>query len=280
MIDKVAIVGSGLMGAGIAQVAAQAGLQVLLYDLHTTALDKAINNINANFEKAVSIGKMTEEEADAARAKMVYSNQIGDVVAPLIIEAIVERLPAKVELFKILASQNQNNTILATNTSSISITAIAAQVPHPERVVGFHFFNPAHIMKLVEIIAGEATDLAYVEALEKLSIQFNKVPVRAKDAPGFIVNRVARSFYTEALKLVEDGVATFDTIDACMEASGFKMGPFRLMDLIGIDTNFAVTSSMYEQFFYEPRFRPSRIQQQKVLAGHWGRKTKKGIYDY
>jgi 3-hydroxybutyryl-CoA dehydrogenase len=169
---------------------------------------------------------------------------------------------------------------LATNTSSIPVTRIAAALPHPERVVGMHFFNPAHIMKLVEVISGAATHPNVAQVVYDLSLQLGKTPVMAQDAPGFIVNRVARHYYVESLKVLEENVASFETIDELMEATGFKMGPFRLMDLIGVDTNFNVTSSMFESFHKDSKFRPSRIQQQKVDAGHWGKKTGKGFYEY
>ncbi|HSI89893.1 MAG TPA: 3-hydroxyacyl-CoA dehydrogenase NAD-binding domain-containing protein, partial [Adhaeribacter sp.] len=186
----------------------------------------------------------------------------------------------KHSIFSELASINTDDTILASNTSSIPITRIAAKVPNPERVVGMHFFNPAPVMKLVEVISGAATSPEIAETIKQLAVKLGKTPVMANDSPGFIVNRVARHFYVEGLKVLEENVASVETIDKLMQASGFKMGPFQLMDLIGVDTNFSVTSSMFEAFHYDAKFRPSRIQQQKVDAGHHGRKTGKGFYDY
>ncbi len=171
-------------------------------------------------------------------------------------------------------------TILATNTSSIPVTQIAATIPNPERVLGIHFFNPAHIMKLVEIVSGAQTDTQIASACRELIVKLGKMPIMAKDAPGFIVNRVARHYYVEALKILEENITSMENIDLLMESAGFKMGPFRLMDLIGVDTNFSVTSSMYQLFHYDGKFRPSRIQQQKVDAGHHGRKSGKGFYTY
>jgi 3-hydroxybutyryl-CoA dehydrogenase len=198
----------------------------------------------------------------------------------MFIEAVVEKLDVKIDLFLKLAGQNEPNCVLASNTSSIPITQIASGVPNPERVVGVHFFNPAHIMKLVEVISGAHTKPEIAQQVFELIEKIGKVPVMAKDSPGFIVNRVARHYYVEALKLLEEGVADIETIDALMERLGFKMGPFRLMDLIGVDTNFSVTNSMFEQFYFDEKFRPSRIQKQKVDAGFHGRKTAKGFYTY
>jgi 3-hydroxybutyryl-CoA dehydrogenase len=181
---------------------------------------------------------------------------------------------------KKLATVNSGKTIFATNTSSIPVTRIAAKIPHPERVVGMHFFNPAYIMKLVEVISGTATDESVVKTIFDLSLQLGKTPVFAKDAPGFIVNRVARHYYAESLKILEEQVAPLETIDELLEGTGFKMGPFKLMDLIGVDTNFNVTSSMFESFHYDSKFRPSRIQQQKVDAGHHGKKSGQGFYKH
>ena len=198
----------------------------------------------------------------------------------LCIEAIVEKLEVKRDLMQRLALQNNANCILASNTSSIPITQIAAKVEHPERVIGIHFFNPAHLMKLVEIIAGVETSETVIDAAKAFVNKLNKTAVIARDAPGFIVNRVARHYYVEGLKILEEQTADLNSIDLLMEATGFKMGPFKLMDLIGVDTNFSVTSSLYEQFFYDPKFRPNRIQKQKVDAGHWGKKTGRGFYSY
>ena len=189
-------------------------------------------------------------------------------------------MQVKIDLFSKLEEINSESTIFATNTSSIPITQIGAGLRFPNRLVGMHFFNPAHIMKLVEVISGVATDQNVAVTIKQLAEKLGKKAVMAKDSPGFIVNRVARHFYVESLKIAEEGVADFEAIDKLVESSGFKMGPFRLMDLIGVDTNFSVTTSMFESFHYDPKFRPSRIQQQKVDAGHHGKKTGKGFYEY
>lgn len=279
-IKTIGVIGAGTMGAGIAQLAAQAGYKTLLYDLSGEQLQRGLTGIQGNLSKAVEKGIITEQVKLSTLANLTLIDDIAQLKADVCIEAIVERLEVKVELFKQLAALNGTDCILATNTSSIPITRIAAAVPNPERVVGLHFFNPAHIMKLVEVISGVATSKAVAETMYQLATQMGKKPVYANDAPGFIVNRVARHYYVEGLKLLEENVASHETIDALLESSGFKMGPFRLMDLIGVDTNFSVTSSMYESFHYDAKFRPSRIQQQKVDAGHHGRKTGKGFYDY
>jgi 3-hydroxybutyryl-CoA dehydrogenase len=277
-INSIAIIGSGTMGSGIAQVCAQAGYHVVLYDINDSALDKAKVGIEKNLDTAVEKGKMTQNEKLESIKNILFTSKFEDLKADLCLEAILEKLEVKQDLMQRLAAQNSKDCILASNTSSIPITQIARGIPHPERVVGIHFFNPAHLMKLVEIIAGVETSDTVMDTAESLVLQLKKTPVKVKDAPGFIVNRVARHYYVEALKLLEEDVATLENIDALMESMGFRMGPFKLMDLIGIDTNFSVTSSLYEQFFYDPKFRPSRIQKQKVDAGHWGKKSGKGFY--
>lgn len=279
-IQTIAVIGAGTMGAGIAQVCAQAGFRTLLYDLQPTMLDKARKHISGNLQKAVEKGLLSAEKEEAVWKQLHITDRFDDLLADLVIEAVVERKEVKIDLFRQLEAINGEHTIMATNTSSIPVTSIAAGVRRPERVVGMHFFNPAHIMKLVEVISGEATLPEVSESIYQLSLQLGKKPVHAKDAPGFIVNRVARHFYVESLLALEEQVASFEDIDKLLEARGFKMGPFRLMDLIGVDTNFSVTSSMYASFHQEPKFRPSRIQEQKVNAGFHGRKTGKGFYAY
>lgn len=279
-IQTIAVIGAGTMGAGIAQVCAQAGFRTLLYDLQPTMLDKARKHISGNLQKAVEKGLLSAEKEEAVWKQLHITDRFDDLVADLVIEAVVERKEVKIDLFRQLEAINGDHTIMATNTSSIPVTSIAAGVRRPERVVGMHFFNPAHIMKLVEVISGEATLPEVSEAIYQLSLQLGKKPVHAKDAPGFIVNRVARHFYVESLLALEEHVASFEDIDKLLEARGFKMGPFRLMDLIGVDTNFSVTSSMYASFHQDAKFRPSRIQEQKVNAGFHGRKTGKGFYAY
>ena len=279
-IQTLAVVGAGTMGLGIAQLGIQHGLPTVLFDLSATALEKAQTAIAAGLGKLVARNKLTAEARDAALARLTVATDMGLAQADLIIEAVVERLDVKHQLFRELAVLNGLETILASNTSSLPITQLAAPVPNPERVVGMHFFNPAPLMPLVEIISGVATAPTVADAVEALARRLGKTPVRAADAPGFIVNRVARHYYVESLKIVEENVASFQVVDELLEASGFKMGPFRLMDLIGVDTNFSVTSAMYASFYQDAKFRPSRIQQQKVDAGHHGRKTGRGFYDY
>lgn len=279
-MKKIAVIGAGTMGSGIAQVFAMAGYETMVYDLQTEAIERAEKSILKHLSKAVEIGKLDESGKARALKKLSFTTVFSDLKADFIIEAILEKLDLKIDLFNRLAAQNDAETIFATNTSSIPITQIAAKVDHPERVVGVHFFNPAHIMKLVEIISGAHTDDEIAQKARDLIKGIGKTPVMAKDAPGFIVNRVARHYYVEGLKVLEEGVADHAQIDRLLENIGFKMGPFRLMDLIGVDTNFSVTSSMYQLFHQDSKFRPSRIQQQKVDAGHHGRKSGQGFYKY
>ncbi|WP_276498661.1 3-hydroxyacyl-CoA dehydrogenase family protein [Pontibacter litorisediminis] len=279
-IKTIGVVGAGTMGQGIAQICAQAGYKTILFDINAQVLEKARQTTVKNLDKGIERGKLTEEEKEAALSNLSYTGNTLQLSCDVIIEAVVERLEVKQNIFQELASINKPDTILASNTSSIPITQIAAAVPNPERVVGMHFFNPAHIMKLVEVISGAATSPETAQTIRELAEKLGKTAVMAKDSPGFIVNRVARHFYVEGLKLLEEGVADVETIDKLMQASGFKMGPFELMDLIGVDTNYSVTTSMFEAFHYDAKFRPSRIQQQKVDAGHHGRKSGKGFYTY
>ncbi|MFD2513091.1 3-hydroxyacyl-CoA dehydrogenase NAD-binding domain-containing protein [Pontibacter locisalis] len=279
-IKTIGVVGAGTMGQGIAQICAQAGYTTLLFDINAQVLKKAEATTIKNLDKGIERGKLTQDDKQTAISNLTFTGDTLQLSCDVIIEAIVERLEVKQSIFKELAAINTPDTILASNTSSIPITQIAAAVPHPERVVGMHFFNPAHIMKLVEVISGAATSPETAETIKQLAEKLDKTAVMAKDSPGFIVNRVARHFYVEGLKLLEEGVADVETIDKLMQASGFRMGPFELMDLIGVDTNYSVTTSMFEAFHYDSKFRPSRIQQQKVDAGHHGRKSGKGFYSY
>jgi 3-hydroxybutyryl-CoA dehydrogenase len=279
-IKTIAIVGSGTMGSGIGQLAAMAGYKTIMYDLNVNALEKAKARIEKNMGGAIKRGKMSEEDKKAAMSLIEFTTEFDNLKADLILEAILEKLDLKQDLFTNLAAQNDDDTILATNTSSIPITRIARHIPNPGRVVGMHFFNPAHIMKLVEVISGAATDDAVAKTVFELAEKMGKVAVMAKDSPGFIVNRVARHFYVESLKTLEENVADHETIDNLMQNIGFKMGPFQLMDLIGVETNLSVTTAMYEAFNYDSKFRPSRIQQQKADAGHHGRKSGRGFYRY
>lgn len=279
-IKIIAIAGAGTMGAGIAQVCAQADFNVILFDINEQMLIKAKSNIEQSLEKLSSSGKITKDQAINIIGKIEFQSNVDLVKAQLIIEAIIEKLDIKVDLFLKLMELNGPNTIYASNTSSIPITQIASKLPYPAQFIGIHFFNPAQIMKLVEIIKGAKTDSEIVNTAYNLILKIKKEPVIAADAPGFIVNRVARLYYVEALKIIEEGICDFTEADALMEASGFKMGPFKLMDLIGVDTNYSVTESQYQLFNFEPRFRPSRIQKQKVDAGLFGRKSKEGFYKY
>jgi 3-hydroxybutyryl-CoA dehydrogenase len=280
IIKNVAVVGAGIMGQGIAQSVAMAGYPVILYDVSQSILDQARTGIIHNLDKGITLGKVTPEQKDHCLENISLTHQIMEVVADLVIEAIVEDLKIKQDLFSKLESINPTDTIFATNTSSIPITRMASALKIPERLAGLHFFNPAHIMKLVEIIQGNATDAEVTELLTGFSKSLGKVPVKAKDAPGFIVNRVARHYYLESLNALEERVADHQVIDELLEGYGFKMGPFRLMDLIGIDTNLAVTRSMFRSFHYLSRFRPSRIQEDMVESGYLGRKSGKGFYSY
>ena len=278
----VAVVGSGAMGAGIAQVAAAAGHTVKLYDARPEALDKAIDDIAGSFGKLAAKGRMGAADAEAARGRLHAAASLGDLAdAALVIEAIAENLEAKRALFAELEGIVGDDAILATNTSSISVTAIAAPLRRPERLVGMHFFNPAPLMALVEVVSGLATDRAAAQAVHDTAAAWGKSPVHARSTPGFIVNRVARPYYAEAWRLLAEGAGDAATLDAVMrEAGGFRMGPFELMDLIGHDVNYAVTRSVFDAYFGDPRFTPSVLQREMVDAGFLGRKAGRGFYRY
>ncbi len=282
MIKTVGIVGAGTMGNGIAQVAARAGFDVVLYDISAEVLKGAMARIKADFRRWVEKGKITATEATEALSAIHPRRNFGDMGnADFIIEAAAEDLNVKKEIFKKLDAIVAPEAILTSNTSSLSISAIASMTKTPESVVGMHFFNPPALMKLVEVVRGRQTSDETTKTACDLALRMKKIPVVCKDTPGFIVNRVARPFYGEALRLLAEGVATVEEIDMIVKMEGgFRMGPFELMDLIGIDVNYAVTKSVYEQFFHEPRFRPHPIQRQMVEAGTLGRKTKKGFYTY
>ena len=278
---KIGVLGGGAMGAGIAQVAAQAGHSVVLVDIQAEQLNKAMENLKAGLQKLVEKGKFNEGQSQKIISSIQTSTSIQDFKGcGLIIEAIVEKLEVKLTVFQELDSLLDESVILASNTSSLSITAIAAACQFPQRVVGLHFFNPATIMPLVEIIPAIQTDNNLPMLLKDMMIAWKKVPVIAKDWPGFIVNRVARPYYSEALRIYDEGLASQPEIDAAMRQAGFKMGPFELMDLIGHDVNYAVTESVFGAFYFDPRFKPS-ITQKKLVEAKWlGKKTGRGFYPY
>lgn len=268
------------MGSGIAFLAASHGLKTTLYDVQEKITEQAKVVILKNLQVQVEKGKIDQGKKDSILAAINFSSQIKDCSAQIVIEAIIEKKEAKQQLFEQLVSINPPSTILATNTSSLSVSELAKGIPNPERFAGMHFFNPPFIMKLVEVVKGELTSQETIDAISNLAKQLGRTPVTCKDEPGFIVNHVARPYYLESLRLVEMGYADVGIMDTLLEGSGFKMGPFRLMDLIGNDINYSVSCSVYEQLGKPPRLQPSTIQQQKVELGHLGRKSGKGYYEY
>lgn len=278
----VAVIGAGAMGAGIAQVAAQAGHPVLLHDMRPGAAQAAIEGLGVQLARWVEKGKLTAQQRDATLARVHAVQALEELAdAGLVIEAIVENLEAKRELFARLEAICPVDCVLASNTSSLSITRIAAGLARPERFLGVHFFNPAPVMALVEIVSGLATAPALAASLHATAAAWGKAPVHTRSTPGFIVNRVARPFYAESLRLLQEGAADCATLDALMrEAGGFRMGAFELTDLIGHDVNYAVTCSVFDAYYGDMRFQPSLIQAALVDAGRLGRKTGQGFYDY
>lgn len=278
----IGVVGSGAMGSGIAQVAATAGHSTIVYDTNNTALEQSKKNLTISLNKLVEKQKLTTEKSQSIQQRIKFTNQIQDFNScGLIIEAIIENIEIKKTVFKELESITNNTCVLASNTSSLSITSIAASCQKPEKVLGIHFFNPATIMPLVEIIPGIATENNITIACQTLINSWGKTTVLAKDTPGFIVNRVARPYYSEALRIYEEQIADMATIDwALKEYGGFKMGPFELMDLIGHDVNYIVTETVWKQFYYDPRFKPSLTQKRLLEANFLGKKTGRGFYDY
>ncbi len=279
---KIGVIGSGTMGSGIAQVAAQNGHMVYLIDTSQQALDKAKNNLTQTLNRLVEKEKLTLEQAIKIGSSIQYSTDLNELSpCGLVIEAIVENLSVKHELLKKLETVVSNDCVLASNTSSLSIASLGAVLINSNRIIGIHFFNPAPLMPLVEIIPAVQTSELVLESISKLIQTWGKTGVICKDTPGFIVNRVARPFYGEALRIYEEGIADFATIDWAMTYfGGFKMGPFTLMDYIGNDVNYSVTESVFESFYFDPRFKPSFTQKRHKEAGFYGRKTGRGYYDY
>ncbi|MDX1686659.1 MAG: 3-hydroxyacyl-CoA dehydrogenase NAD-binding domain-containing protein [Candidatus Promineifilaceae bacterium] len=280
-MQTVAVIGSGTMGSRIAQATALGGYDVILYDVEEAILDEALEKVRASIDKGVSLGKV--EEAVAARAKDAFNLTTSldeAATADLILEAAPEKLDLKQQIFRQLDDGAPPETIFASNTSSLSIGALAGATDRPDRFLGLHFFNPAHIMELVEVIRGDDTSDETVAAADAFVDSLGKTAVHCTDTPAFIVNRVARPFYSEAFRLLGENAADVPTIDHLFKSVGFPMGPFELIDLIGCDVNFAVTKSVYEAYFHEPKYRPHPIQQRMVESGRLGRKTGRGFYDY
>ena len=280
VIKTVCVCGAGTMGSGIAQVCAASGYEVILFDLNEAIIRQARINIESDLQKLISKQKISEKEKKRTLQRLHFTSDINDCVADLVIEAIIEKAEAKISLFHQLQLINERQTIFATNTSSLSVTEIASQLTKPENFIGLHFFNPAPLMKLVEVIKTTRTKDETINTILSFVRSLKKEPVVCKDSPGFIVNRVARPFYIESLRLFEDGNVSFETIDKLLESRGFRMGPFKLMDLIGNDINYAVSCSVYEQLNRPERLKPSFIQKEKVAQKELGKKTGKGYYQY
>ena len=278
----VGVLGAGTMGAGIAQVAAQNGSEVVLVDLSQEMLTKAENNLDKILARLVEKGSISEDEKINIQGRITYSTDIKDFkTSKIVIEAIVEKLEVKHKVFAAMEVIVSSDCILASNTSSLSIASIGSVLKNPSRIIGIHFFNPAPLMPLVEIIPAVQTSETTLNFSKELISNWKKIGVICKDTPGFIVNRVARPFYGEALRIYEEGIADFSTIDWAMTSiGGFKMGPFTLMDYIGNDINYAVTESVFEAFYYDPRFKPSFTQKRHKEAGFYGRKSGRGYYNY
>ncbi|MFN5296519.1 MAG: 3-hydroxyacyl-CoA dehydrogenase NAD-binding domain-containing protein [Flavobacteriales bacterium] len=278
---KIGVIGSGAMGSGIAQVAAQAGYEVVVYDQQKAALERAENGLKSTLSKLVDKGKISAEDSLSILGRIAFRESLEALISSdLVIEAIVENIDIKKSVFQAVEALVSDTCILATNTSSLSVTAIAASCAKPGRFIGIHFFNPAPLMPLVEIIPALQTDEALAEKCVNLMRSWGKVPVVCKDTPGFIVNRVARPYYSEALRIVDEGIADMPTVDQAMRDQGFRMGPFELMDMIGHDVNYTVTESVFTAMYFDPRFRPS-ITQKKLVEAQWlGRKSGRGFYNY
>ncbi|GCL73521.1 3-hydroxyacyl-CoA dehydrogenase NAD-binding domain-containing protein [Paenibacillus naphthalenovorans] len=281
-VQTVGVVGSGTMGAGIAQIISQNGFSVLLYDINKEIVTRSLTRIYSQIDKLFEKGKLTESESHDVKTRIRTTVQLADLqVCQIVIEAAPEIMEIKQTIFQELDRHCPNETILATNTSSFSITEIAGFTDHPERVAGLHFFNPAPLMPLVEVISGLRTGEDVMERLADFARSINKSPVTCKDTPGFIVNRIARPYYNEALRIMGDQMASPAQIDRIMTKAGkFRMGPFELQDMIGVDINFATTESLHQGFFGDARFRPHYYQQRMVQSGQLGRKSGGGYYEY
>ncbi len=282
MIQTVVVIGSGAMGTGIGQIAASHQCKVVFYDASSESLERSRQNLTSTIERLVEKGKLTSDAGRDILGRCCWTSDMKKIAdAGLIIEAIIEKYEAKEALFKAISEIIPDQTIVATNTSSLSITALAATMRHPERFIGLHFFNPAPVMKLVEIVPALQTDKALVEKMQQLMASWSKTAVLARNTPGFIVNRVARPFYGEALRLLDEGLVGCKAIDSAMkEVGGFRMGPFELMDFIGHDVNYRVTESVYNAMFQDPRYKPSLTQKSLLDAGWLGKKSGKGFYTY
>jgi 3-hydroxybutyryl-CoA dehydrogenase len=279
MVD-IAVVGAGTMGAGIAESSALAGLSVVMVDVREEALDLGRHTIEKDLDRRVRKGQLSEEERRASIGRVSATTSLESCAdSPVVIEAVVEDVAVKTRVFGDLEGVVASEAVLATNTSSLSVAGIAAATEHPRRVVGMHFFNPVPAMRLVEVVTGPSTDPSAVSQVEEMAERLGKTPIRVSDTPGFVVNRVARPFYLEALRLVEAGGKP-GQIDAAIRGAGFRMGPLQLADLIGNDVNLTVSESLFERYYYHPRFRPSYLQRSMVEGGLLGRKSGRGFYDY
>ncbi|MDX2284094.1 MAG: 3-hydroxyacyl-CoA dehydrogenase NAD-binding domain-containing protein [Bacteroidia bacterium] len=278
--ERMLILGAGVMGRGIALAAARAGYTVCVYDPHEAALEAARSYAESFLNQSVEKGKLSPTDREAALARLHFTADAAARTGSFLIEALPESLELKQRALADAEAQLGAEAILTSNTSTLPITRLAAALQRPERFAGMHFFNPAPVMRLVEVIAGARTAPETLRRVSETAVRMGKTPVEAQDLPGFIVNRAARPYYLESLRLLESGAASAEAIDRLLRSSGFPMGPFELMDLIGIDVNLAVSKSVYEGYFQAPRFRPSRLQQQLADAGLLGRKTGRGFYEY